>query len=634
MSSTGFVSGGFYDRTQAQIYSDYKTAASGVYEEINLGPGSAAYQLAKVIGARERAIEIMLKAATSGLSINTAYGQFLDKHGIEKGIFRKGPQKAGGYVHLTFDAPGFSESSINLKGTQFSTSDGKTFYRSDTGISQTIPGYLSITRGVENFDGLPVPYSHIAGTGYVNDQANGSGTSYSPVFRTEQQIFDWSGAASSPTTGQTYYVGISGVEITVKQDVSAEDVGTGYNVGLNTVVEWTNNEDLPTDTTVNNPEDITGGALWESDTDYRSRIKRAINREFSAQKIKSMCEGINGVRAVYVYQKAGADRQSISGAWSEYSDDFDGGIKITGNYSGVAGSGDYVTGNEYGQRFSPGEGIMSIKKVVFRGRRVGTPPSLIVALRNPPSDNYDTSGIFDTYDTNPPASNWQELEVPLEYLELDPTETYTLDFWCSEKSGASGVSYWNNNYWEIATGDVQSGNLGDTDAYTGLLLQGGAAVSTGVNSVFRTKYGGAYIAVDVAVKDGYSYADIESEIDEKLDWVEGSGFVPIGVDYTINQATPVYIYYSVTAYLDKYANRISTQDRTDKEVEAYVEGLQPGENVVYSQIYKNIINDVKVWRIDDLEIWESGGTHSTGEDIHIDEGEVAVFGGSTFNEGQ
>ena len=54
MSSTGFTTGGYFRRTQIQIDNDYLEAASGVYEEINLGPGSFGYQLKKIIGYTKR----------------------------------------------------------------------------------------------------------------------------------------------------------------------------------------------------------------------------------------------------------------------------------------------------------------------------------------------------------------------------------------------------------------------------------------------------------------------------------------------------------------------------------------------------------------------------------------------------
>ena len=75
------------------------------------------------------------------------------------------------------------------------------------------------------------------------------------------------------------------------------------------------------------------------------------------------------------------------------------------------------------------------------------------------------------------------------------------------------------------------------------------------------------------------------------------------------------------------------KDRIDTSIEGYVEGLRPDENVVYSNMYYTLMKDKDVWRIDDLQIWESGGTHLSNEDIHIGESEVAVFGGSTLNRG-
>lgn len=628
---TGFTNDGFFRRSQLQIYDDYKVAASGVYEEFNLGPGSFPYQLSKIIGLREREMELLLESMVSGMCVDTAYGDFLEKLGIEKGVFQKGPQKAGGYIRLTFNAPGSSDAPVNLLGTYYATADGKVYYRSVIELSQYIRYYIGITRGVQSFDGLPSPYINIDGTGYVDSNIDGLGTSYDPIFNLETQTFNWDNATSYPATGAVYYVGISGYSISVKDDISASNEGTGYNVGTNSISKWFNNATLPTDTLINNPYDITGGSDWEDSEKLRTRIKLATNRSFTKDNIRTICEGINGVRASYVYQDSGIDKYSISGDYDVNKSNFPGGIRITGVYN--EGNGEDVSGNIYGQHFSVGNGIMGLKKVSFYGRRIGIPPPLIVGLKIPSSDSYEMSGVFDTYDVSPPASTWQDLTTKIKYLDLDPTIEYSLDFWCATKSGATGSSYWNANYWEIATGDAQSGNLGVDDSYSGLLLIGGSAVDTGVNSVFRTYYPAAAITIDVAVKDGYSYGEIEEEIDSKLDWIDGEGYMPIGIDYSINQAIPIYIYYSVTTYLESNTDLDSTQDRIDVVVEEYVESLLPGKNVVYSQMYKNIINDTKIWRIDDLELWESGGIHSSGADVYIAEGEVAIFGGSTINKG-
>lgn len=628
---TGFTTGGFFRRSQTQIYSDYKVAASGVYEEMNMGPGSFPFQLSKIVGLREREIELLLEAMVSGMSVDTAYGDFLEKLGIEKGIKIKGPQLAGGYVNLTFNSPGPLDAPVNLVGTYYTTADGIKYYRAITGVSQFIRHYIQITRGVQSFDGLPAPFIIISETGYVDSNQDGSGTAYDPIFNVETQTFNWSSATSYPATGGVYYVGISGASISVKDDISAESEGTGFNVGQNSLSKWFNNATLPTDTVVNNPYDITGGSDWEDQEDLRTRIKLATNRSFTVDNIRSICENVNGVRAAYVYQDSGIDKYSISGNYDQNKVNFLGGIRITGVYE--EGYDEDVSGNIYGQNFLAGDGIMGLKKVSFYGRRIGVPPPLIIGIRVPPSDDYEASGVFDTYDVSPPSSDWQDLTTKIKYLDLDPTIQYSLDFWCATKSGATGSSYWNANYWEIATGDLQSGNLGIGDSYSGLLLLGGSAVDTGVNSVFRTFYPAAAVSVDVAVKDGYSYNEIQEEIDFKLDWVDGEGYMPIGVDYSINQATPVYIYFSVTAYLEDNTDLNSTKDRVDVEVEQYIEKLLPAGNVIYSQLYKKIINDPKIWRIDDLELWESGATHSSGADIHIAKGEVAMFGGSTINQG-
>lgn len=627
---TGFVSGAFYMRNPYDIELDYQRSASGILEEVNFSPGDVLYQLMKIFKMREYQMELYINSIVSGLSVQNAYGDFLDKHGEAKGIFRKGEQKAGGYVHLTVDPPDAGDT-YDLYGTQYLTKTNITFDRSNSG-NQVINRYIAITRGQGTHDGLPLPFVWITGIGYINNQSDGAGaTDYTPTWNQTQQFFNWSGVADG-TTGMTYYIEVTG-SMRTRDDVVAQVAGTGSNVGANTITSWTNNATLPTDTTVNNPYSLTGGGDIESDDYFRERIIRATNRNFTLENIRSMAEGIQGIRAAHVYQAIGTDLYTVNGTWStEVTGVTASGIKITGNYSGASDL-DYVSGALWSQKFTPSHGIIGMKRVVLRGKRVGYPPPLVAALREESAALYCASGIFDTYDMSPPASSYQDMNINIDYLDLDHTEAYRLEFWCSEKTGASGVSYWDENYWTLATGIDISGNMGADNS--GLLYDPAGAEDVSGNLLMKTQYGAAAFKIDLAVKDGYVYDDLETELDDKLDWVDGSGYAPIGVSYSINEATEVPIYYVATVYVKKTSLSTTTaiKDRIDLSVETYVEGLDPGENVIYSEIYKTIMDDGDIWRITDLKIYESGGSQLEDEDIHIADNEVPVFEGSTVNRG-
>ena len=291
----------------------------------------------------------------------------------------------------------------------------------------------------------------------------------------------------------------------------------------------------------------------------------------------------------------------------------------------------------WSQKFAPGAGIVSLRKITLRGNRVGFPPPLVVAVRNQLQSNYLTSGEFDTFSVTPPGSGNQDIEIPQKYLQLDSSENYRIEFWCKEKTGASGSNYWDNNYWYLTStsGYNMSGNLGVGDDFSGMLVSPANADANTGNLVFKTHYGAAAFNIDLAIKDGYSFNEIQTILDDRLDWESGGGYAPIGIDYSINQATSIPIYYSATLYIEPTTNASfnTIQDRIDVSVESYVEGLRPDENVVYSNIYYTLMKDADVWRIDDLQIWESGGVHFTNTDIYVAEGEVAIFGGSTLSRG-
>lgn len=627
-SVTGFTTGGFFMRDPIQIELDYQNYASGVLEEINFSPGDFLYQLLKVIKLREYQMEININAISSGLSAQTAYGDFLEKLCLGRGIFRKERQKSGGFVHLQFDPPSVGDS-YDLIGTQYLTKTNIIFERSNDS-NKTISRFVTITRGQGMSDPLPPPFTWITGIGYINNASDGSGINdYTPVYNDTYQYFDWNGIIGG-TTGMTYYAEITGL-MKIVDDIASQEVGTDNNVGVNTIIDWTNNATLPSDTTVNNPYSLTGGSEWESDDDLRERYLRASNRSFTLNNIRSIAEGIQGVRSAHVYQALGSDRTTVSGDWIETTSIMGSGINITGNYSG-AGDFDWVSGAIWSQRFTPTEGIIGIKKLVLRGKRIGYPPGLVVGLRTPTDIQHIASGIFDTYDISPPSSSVQDIEIDIKYLDLDHTRTYRLDFWCSEKTGASGAGYWDNNYWTLVTGE-QSGNMGQD--ITGFLYDPAGAVDNYGNLLMKTKYGAAAFKVDLAVKDGYSFDELQTTLDGKLDWVEGSGFAPVGVDYLINQAVNVEIFYNCTVYIkrDTLANLVGITDRLNINIERYIEGLGPGDNVIYSEVYYKIMNDPDIWRISDLQIYESGGTYLEDEDITIKDNEVAVFTSSVINQG-
>lgn len=627
-SITGFTTGGFFMRDPIQIELDYQNYASGVLEEINFSPGDMLYQLLKVIKLREYQMELNTNAIVSGLSAQTAYGDFLEKLCESRGIFKKQQQKAGGFAHLQFNPPSVG-ANYDLIGTQYLTKTNLIFERSvDSNL--LINRYIPLTRGQGMTDPLPSPFMWITGVGYINNESDGSGISdYTPVFNNTYQYFDWNGIGGG-TTGMVYYVEITG-SMRVRDDIAAAVVGTGSNVGANTIIDWTNNATLPANTIVNNPYSLTGGADWESDEDLRERFLRATNRTFTLANIRSMAEGIQGVRSAHAYQALGTDRTTISGDWVETTAGMDGGIDITGNYSG-AGDLDWVSGALWSQRFTPTEGIIGMKRTIFRGKRTGFPPPLVIGLRTTSDVNYLASGIFDTFDVSPPASTTQDYEINIKYLDLDHTRTYRLEFWCSDKTGASGAGYWTTNYWTLMTGD-QSGNMGDD--ITGFLYDPDGVQDNHGNVLMKTQYGSSAFKVDLAVKDGYSFDELRNTLDEKLDWVDGTGFAPIGVDYLINQATDIPIYYNCTIYIKR--NTLATleiiKDRINLQIERYIEGLDPGDNVIYSEIYYRVMEDGDVWRIDDLKIYESGGTQLEDEDIYIKDNEVAVFQSSVINQG-
>lgn len=617
MSETGFTDEGYIPRDPIELMEQYENIASDIMDPIDYGPGSLLYQIFKVCRNREYQMELQIESMVNNMTLDNARGVWLDKHGQNRGVFRKGEQKSEGTVYLTLEPPELG-STYQLRGITYFSRDGQSYERTEGPYS--VRKYVAITRGKTSKDGLPNPYVSITGIGFINSQVDGSGTSYTGdvTFDSTNQYFEWTGTGIS--TGNEYYVEVT-TGMTISDDVASVSEGTGTNIGAHMIESFSDTIGtyIPNSSTVDNPAPMFGGAEEESDDDYRARIQKAENSRFTIPNIRSIAEGINGVRAAYVYNASMTDHATITGTWGYDTSTMTEGIEVSGAYSQVSGA-------MWNQEFSPNEGIPTITKLILYGKRIGHPPPMVVGLIQEGESIYETSGVFDTYDVQPPATGYQDLTVNLEYLDMDHTENYQFDFWCADKTGFETLSDFENDYWYLVTGGI-SGTLAGKQQLNDL---------TGNyhdNLMFKTKAAQAGIKIDLALNDGYQFSNVETKLNNYLDDVYGSGYAVAGMDYIINEATEVDIYAKATLYIDPESTTSWSEikGRVDNKIENYVNGLRPGDNVVYSKVYYNIMRVPEIWRVSDFYIYEDGGDYLQDEDINIKEGEIANWKSSEDN---
>lgn len=618
MSETGFTEEGYVPRDPIQLMEQYEDIASDIMGPIDYGPGSLLYQIFKVCRNREYEMELQIESMVNNMTLENARGIWLDKHGQNRGVFRKGSQKSEGTVYLTVEPPELG-STYQLRGITYFSSDDQSFERSEGPYS--VRRYITITRGKTSKDGLPNPYVSITGVGFINSDSDGNGTSYTgdTTFDPDNQYFEWIDEPSI-STGDKYYVEVT-TGMTISDDVVAVEGGTGANVGSHMINSFTDNTSpyVPNSSIVDNPAPTFGGSDEEPDDVYRDRIERAENSRFTLKNIRSIAEGINGVKAAYVYNADMTDHATITGTWSYDTDGMTDGIEVSGTYS-------HVSGEMWNQEFSPNEGIPNITRLVLYGKRIGHPPPMVVGLLQKGESTYETSGTFDTYDVKPPATGYQDLSVNLEYMDMDHTENYQFDFWCAEKTGFEDLSDFENDYWYLVTGGI-SGTLAGEHQLNDM---------TGEyhdNLMFKTRAAQAGVKIDLALKDGYQFSNIESELNNYLDDVYGSGYAVAGMDYIIDEATEVDIYAKATLYVDpeSLTSWSEVKGRVDNKIEKYINGLRPGDNVVYSKVYYNIMRVPEIWRVSDFYIYEDGGSYLRDEDINIRRGEIANWKSSEDN---
>ena len=569
----------------------------------------------KIHAIDEYYYETLLQTCSEQLSIYNAVGEWLDKHGAEAGLRRKGAQKAEGYVDASTPIDG--SNLIIPAGVEFKSSLNS--YLSDE--STTIEYRISMTKGEtgESYDYFSSDYPYAESVVQILKE---NLTVIPPTVwefdETYHNNVHWLLASSAYIQkNEKYLVEING-DVTRRIEVSSVGSGVVCNAKSGEVTTSITYPYL----TVTNSMGISGGIDKESDETYRRRLLQAKRRNFTLDRVADITRGINGVRAVKVYQDKGVDQTSVE----DWDDPNLGSNVILDQYN-----------IKYSQSFVPGDLVLSFGKVTLKGRSINTPPPIQCGLRLNTAETgigfYQAIGTFREQDLKVGVTGFQDIDIIMKYNSLDKTKTYRLDLWLKQsEDGITGIDF-GQNYWQLKTSNEIYG--GSNARYDLFQTVSGNFVSmgSGVDLMFKTWYNGAGYSVILAPKDGFGFENLKGELNNLLDYVDGGGYSPIGIQYQILQAEEVDIDVQGLIYVNTLASFTNVRDNVVNNIEAYLESLETGDDVIYAMIEYEIMKQPQITNQKELYIKRHDSDEWLQRDVSLFDYEIADLGTRNLQRG-
>jgi len=570
--------------------------------------------LSKIVCQERLEIETMNEIAAYMLDIQNAVGAFLDKHGIECGLPRKGSTKAEGYVEMIVT---ISDVSVTIPlGTKFLSSLNTYVSDKDTVAPLTLE--MTKTKKGISYDYFPTYIDAITINGIAEIKLDngkvvgvdvGSYDDYKVDDTYLNNIIWLDGSSSYLEEGEKYTVKFTG-SMTIRIEVSSKETGSTSNALIGDITSC-----FDLSYPVTNKSAIEGGLDDESDINYRKRLLSAKRRTFTLGSIKDIILGIEGVRSVKVYNCMGVDQTSVS-EWDN---------KSTGQILKITGQRPL-----YSQSFVPGDLVATLGRITLWGKPRNLPPPIYMGVKIKSDLSYSTGTYFDykrigRTDLDPTSTGFKNIPFNVKYNDLDKTKTYRFDIWCEDPGGNFD---WDKNYWEIATSDEGyrsdiRGTLFSIDNATGYN-------DIGTDAVFKTHFNGAGYNVIVSTEDGYGFNNIKLDIIEKLDDVERGGHSPVCIQSYITEADEVLINVKATIYISELADFATVRTEIENNIESYLENLDVGDNVVYAKIHHEIMKHRQVINLKELEIKRADVGDYDELDLPISDNEIPDLGSSSF----
>jgi len=618
-----FTDTGYERTTDVEIIREKEEVYKYIFGIINNSVSDLQWQWLKN-GVYERSeVETLIETSLEQMSISDGEGIFLNKHGIECGITRKGATKAQGYVEITRNISGVSFTVP--EGTQFTSSTNT--YEAD---EDTIVPYSVImlkTATGESDDYFEASIYQVSQIEEIRDMQNNV---IDPIYYTLDSVFlnniQWTiGSSAVLVENEQYVVYLTG-NVIRRVEVSSIATGPDANATIGTVTTCVQYPSLG----VNNAEEIDGGSTQEVDSVYRTRLLGARRRTFTLGNIRSIVLETEGVRATKVYQDVGVDQHSV--------DDWDNPL----------GTGELIISGTipiYSQSFVPGDQILTLGRITLYGDANNDPPALVCGVKrdidewgtgaNSPYFDYD---VIEKWDLDQSISGLRDIEFTVNYNGLDKTKTYRFDIFCDTPSDDNFD--WSTNYWKIITTNEMYGTGGRKALYQLIGTSGftGTWINMGdnIDLMFKTHFKGAGYTAIVATSDGYGFANVRQVITGQLDYVGAAtnpGFSPICIQQQIVEADEIDIDLRVVVYISELADFTNVRRELEENVEEYLEGLDVGNNVVYSRIWQTIMDHEHVEKLEDLYIKREDETIYVQRDLGITDIEIPDLGTRTIQLG-
>lgn len=611
-----YTDDGYEKKSATEIIRDKETQYESLFDVVNNSVSDILWQWLKNGIYERQEIENLHDIASEQMSISDAQGIFLNKHGIECGLERKGETKSEGYVEVTknINKVGFTIP----EGTQFTSATNTYESDEDTEIPYSV--VLTKTATGESEDYFEATITEVSEIEKITDmQNNVISTDYYELDSTYKNNIQWTEESDDVLVkNERYNVYLSG-NVTKRVEVASVSTGPDSVASIGTVSSCIQ---FPT-LSVTNEEEIDGGAVEETDSQFRTRLLAARRRTFTIGNIRSIILGTEGVKACKVYQDVGVDQHSVA--------DWDNPIG-TGTLT--------ITGTTpiYSQGFVPGDQILTLGKITLYGDANNDPPALICGVKrnidqwgtgdNSPYFDYD---VVEKWDLDQSEEGLRDIEFTVNYNGLDKTKTYRFDIFCDQPDQDSFD--WEDNYWFITTTNEMYGSGGRKELYqlTGTVGNTGTWVGMGdnIDLMFKTHFKGAGYTAIMAMEDGYGFDNVKNVVTGMLDYVGAStnpGFSPICIQQQILEATEIDIDMRVTIYITELADFANVRREIEESVEEYLEGLNIGDNVVYSRIWQTIMDHEQVSKLESLYIKREDETEYVQRDLGITDIEVPDLG--------
>lgn len=611
-----FTDNGYEKTSSVDIIRNKEIQFEDLFDVGNNSISDVLWQWMKNSIYERQEIEDLITIGCQQMSISDARGIFLNKHGIECGITRKGASKAQGYVECT--------KNINKKAftipakTQFSSITNT--YESDE--STEIPYHVILTKYAtgESSDYFESSISEVTTiekiTNMQNEVISSDYYELDPIYKNNIQ---WTEESDEVLIkDQQYNVYLSG-NVTKRVEVSSVATGPNANASIEAVTSCVQYSGI----TVSNAEEISGGMDKETDSAFRTRLLSARRRTFTLGNIRDIILGTEGVRACKIYQNVGTDQVSVA------------------DWDNPLGTGIVtITGTRpiYSQNFVPGDHVLTLGKITLYGDANNDPPALICGIKRD-IDNWGTgatSPYFDykkieKWDLDQSREGMRDIEFNVNYNGLDKSKTYRFDVFC-DNPGVESFD-WNSNYWELATTSEGygighrtelmqlSGTIGFTGSWVGL--------GNNIDLMFKTHFKGAGYTSIIGCSDGYGFNNVKSTITGMLDYIGAStnpGYSPICIQSSILEADEINVDLQVVVYISQLADFENVRRELEEDINDYLESLNIGENVVYSRIWQIIMDHNDVKKIERLYIKREDESSYVQRDLGVIDSEIVDLG--------